>query len=368
MTAPQKKPASSRREFLTGQAAADALLAAADRAPPPSDANDAQRSPSSYLFQIGRSAMACEFQVFLNAGQHAAGPDAALRALDLVDKLEDQMSVYRPHTEVSDINRRAAAGPVAVEPRLFALLQRARQLFDETGGAFDITSGPLSKVWGFSRRSGRMPSDDEIRAAREFVGGQNVELNSKRATIRFHQPGVEINLNAIGKGHALDRCEELLLAEDVDNFLIHGGQSSLLARGSRAGLAAGETGWSVALRHPLRPEVRLAEILMRDRALGTSGSGTQFFYHQGRRYGHILDPRTGWPADAVLSTTVLAPTAADADALATAFYVLGLDESRAYCAQHPEIAALIVTPGDRSGAADVHAIGLDDRDWKQLAQ
>ena len=368
MTVPRKPPTSSRRKFLTGQAAVDALVDVVDRTSQPGESNDAPGSPRSYLFQIGRSAMACEFQVFLNAGQHPAGPDAALRALDLVDALEDQMSVYRPHTEISEINRRAAASPVAVEPRLFALLQQAQKLFDETGGAFDITSGPLSKVWGFYRRSGQMPSDDEIRAALEFVGGQQVEMNPERSTIHFLRPGLEINLNAIGQGHALDRCAELLLAESVNNFLMHGGQSSILARGSRAGLAASESGWSVALRHPLRPELRLAEIWLRDRALGTSGSGTQFFYHAGRRFGHILDPRTGRPAEAVLSSTVLAPTAAEADALATAFYVLGLEESRAYCARHPEIAALIVTPGERSGAAEVHALGLDEHDWKQTAE
>jgi thiamine biosynthesis lipoprotein len=104
----------------------------------------------------------------------------------------------------------------------------------------------------------------------------------------------------------------------------------------------------------------LAEIRLRDRALGTSGSGSQFFFHQGRRYGHILDPRTGRPADVVLSSTVLAPTAALADALATAFFVLGLEGATRYCARHPEISALLVMPDSRAGATTLHRVNLSN--------
>ena len=146
--------------------------------------------------------------------------------------------------------------------------------------------------------------------------------------------------------------------------MIHGGHSSILARGQRdrGGPAAC---WSVALRHPLRADRDMAEVYLRDRALATSGAGTQHFYAQGRRYGHILDPRSGYPADGVLSTTVLASEAATADALATAFYVLGLEQTRDYCQQHPEIAALLTCPGQHAGTIELHPLGLADDDWKQ---
>ena len=162
---------------------------------------------------------------------------------------------------------------------------------------------------------------------------------------------MEINLNAIGKGYAVDRCGELLRAAGVEDFLIHGGQSSVLAGGSRAGADADARGWSVALKHPLKPQQRLAEIWLRNRALGMSGSGVQFFHHQGRRYGHVLDPRTGWPAEGVLSATGLLPSAALADAVSTACFVMGREGVEEYCRNHTDVSAILVCPGEYAAAA-----------------
>jgi thiamine biosynthesis lipoprotein len=150
----------------------------------------------------------------------------------------------------------------------------------------------------------------------------------------------------------------------MDDFLIHGGQSSVLASGTHR--AAAVSGWTVGLRHPLRPDQRLAEFHLSDRALGTSGSGTQFFHHRGRRYGHLIDPRTGQPADGVYSATVVAPTAARADALATAFYILGLEGTQRYCADHADVGALIVTPGERAGSVELTNYGIDESTWRRV--
>jgi thiamine biosynthesis lipoprotein len=231
-------------------------------------------------------------------------------ALDLVESLESQLTVYRHESEVMDINRQAADGPVAVESRLYWLFQLARRLHSETRGALDITSGPLSETWGFSRREGRLPSEGEIAAARERVGMELVVLDDERSTIAFRRPGVSVNLNSIGKGYALDRMAELLATNCVSDYLLHGGRSSVLASGNQPGHG---DGWVVGLRHPLRPAKRLAEFTLRGESLSTSGSGTQFFIRRGRRYGHILDPRTGRPAEGLFSATVIAPTAAEAN-------------------------------------------------------
>ena len=326
----------------------------------PTVGQDASRP---YLLQMARRAMACEFEVCLPAGQSPNAAQAAVDALDLVEDLESRMTVYRDDSQVSRINREASDRPVPAEAWLFALVQQAIRLHAATGGAFDITSGPLSKVWGFFRRQGRMPDDTQLADALGRVGSQWIHLNETSGTIRFTKPGVEINLGGIGKGYALDRCRRLLVEAGVENFLLHGGQSSVLAHGCRA---AGRGGWTVAVRHPLRPEKRLLEIRLEDRALGTSGSGTQCFTHRGRRYGHILDPRTGQPADGVLSSTVVAPTAALADALATAFYVMGLDKARDYCDADPRLGAVIVVGGPRDGSVHIHAIGLGDEQWTRI--
>ncbi|MCY2991673.1 MAG: FAD:protein FMN transferase [Planctomycetota bacterium] len=362
------KHEASRRDFLTGRAALEAIRGLADHAesPPPKSPLELDREANtpSFLVEISRPAMAVEFQIFLNAGQPPSGPEVALQALDLVDALEDQLSVYREHSEVSQINRRASLEPVAVEPRLFGLLQQSLAIYAATTGAFDITSGPLSKVWGFFRRQGRFPQEADIREALERVGSQWLTLDRERTTVQFLKLGIEINFHAIGKGYSLDRAAELLRQAGIEDYLIHGGQSSILASGSRAGASEERRGWWVALRHPLRAEQQLGEIRLQDRALGTSGSGVQFFYHQGRRFGHILDPRTGWPSEGVLSATVLAPTAAEADALATAFTIWEPEQTAEFCRQREDVAAILVCPGERAGSLSLHTLGMSDTDWR----
>ncbi len=352
-------PRSTRRDFLQGKSAVDAV---ADLALGRGPAELPPPARESYLVQLSRQAMACKFEIFLNAGQYYRDTEAALLALDLVDRVEDQLSAFRDQSEVSRLNRLAAEGPVALEPRLFALIDQAVQLHAATQGAYDITSGPLSRAWGFMRRAGSIPDAETLAAARYCVGSQYLELDRATHSVRFRRSGLEISLGSIGKGYALDRCAELLVDLGIHDVLLHGGNSSVLARGAH-GLMPSERGWSVGVRHPLRPDRRLGEVKLKDRALATSGSGTQFFIHDGRRYGHILDPRGGWPAEGVLSVTVLAPTAAEADALSTALYVLGPEQSREYCNLHPEIAAIMLCPGTREGSVKRHFFGLDNRDW-----
>jgi thiamine biosynthesis lipoprotein len=358
-------PRSSRREFLQGKAAADALTQAARDVATPDELP--QPTPNNYLLQLSRRAMACTFEIFTNAGQYAHATESAIAALDLLDRLEDQLSVYREHSEISRLNRHAAEEPVAVEPRLFALLQTALRIHADTRGAYDITAGPLSNAWGFTRRAGAMPTAESLAAARECVGSQFLELDADAHTVRFLKGGLQINLGSIGKGYALDRCAESLAGVGIDHFLLHGGHSSVLGRGAHGALAD-EQGWTVGVRNALHPDRRLGQLRLKDRALATSGSGTQFFQHAGRRYGHILDPRSGWPAEGVLSVSVLAPSAAEADALSTAFYVLGLRATQEYCRQHAEVAAVMLCPGTRGGSMEIHRIGLDERDWTELEE
>ncbi|MDZ4780136.1 MAG: FAD:protein FMN transferase [Planctomycetia bacterium] len=343
----------SRRDFLRGKAARDVVTDWLDAVPSTLDVSPVETA-GRYLISLKRRAMACDFVVLLNAGQHNAGPTLAMQALDLIEELEAQLTIYRDSSEVLEINCTAAERPVVVEERLFELLQRAVALHRDTQGAYDITAGPLSKAWGFFRRQGEVPNEAALAEALAKVGSEKLTLDAERQTIALAQPGVELNLGAIGKGYALDRCAELLLEGGVDNFLIHGGQSSILARGARATGRPDEQGWSISIGDPLRPGKSMLEFPVVDRAVGTSGTQFQFFRHAGERYGHIIDPRTGWPAKGVLSCTVLAPTAAEADALSTAFFILGPEGAEAYCAARPETAALLVCPSNKPGEPIVH--------------
>jgi FAD:protein FMN transferase len=351
----------TRRNFLSGKSAAEAVGNALIGSPPPlPPPTSVGVQPGSHLLSVSREAMACLFEIVLDAATYRDATEVAVAALDLVAALEDQLTIYRDTSEVAAINRRAAEEPVIVEEGLFQLLRRAVALSDATGGAFDITAGRLSKVWGFYRRQGQMPSKEDVAEALATVGCRHLQLDESAHSVRFLQPGLELNLGAIGKGYALDRAAEALVAGGIRDFLIHGGNSSVIARGGRLA-----SGWSVALRHPLKPDVRLAEFFLCDQALGTSGSGTQFFHYQGKRYGHVLDPRTGWPADQVLSATTIAPTAEQADALSTAFYVMGLSGARSYCEMHPDVSALLVTSSATAGGIELHPLNLTEDHWRQ---
>src|SRR5690606_33672005 len=195
----------------------------------------------------------------------------------------------------------------------------ADQLHRDSGGAYDLAGGPLSQLWGFHTRQGRLPADEEIQSTLDQVGWGNVSLDRQQSEIAFRREGIAINFNSIGKGYALDCAAAVLESQGVSDFMFHGGRSSLLARGHRTG----QRGWPSGLRHPLRPQQPIASFWIKNQALSTSGSATQSFLHRGKRYGHLIDPRTGWPADTMHTVTVIAPTAMEADALSTAFYIMG---------------------------------------------
>ena len=302
---------------------------------------------------IGREAMACRFEVAFNAGEVADATALACRALDLVDDIEARISVYRESSELARVNALAAVDWVDVSPDLFRLLNRARELTELTAGGFDIAAGTLVRAWGFLHRAGRTPPEDAVAAALAASGTRWLELDSDRGRVRFSKPGVELNPGAIGKGWALDRALEMLVDAGVRSVLLHGGQSSVTARGIQGPTQPGRRGWKVGLRHPLRTGRRLATITLVDRALGTSGSGTQFFVDRGRRLGHILDPRTGRPAEGVISATAIAASAADADALATALYVLGPGGLPRIAPAGGDVAAILVMPGPAPGTISV---------------
>jgi len=292
-------------------------------------------APEDTWLHLSRTAMACRFEATLPMADRA-GTSVARQALAEADRLEQQLTIFRETSEVSQINRTAAAHPVQVEAALFALLQQCMELSRATAGAFDITSGPLSDCWGFLRRQGRIPEPQEIAAARALVGVEQWVLDHSARTIRFARDGVRINFGSIGKGYGLD-CITASLDHRVRACLLSAGSSSIRAIGS-----GDRSGWLVGVRHPRDKTRRLARLRMRDCAMATSGSEEQFFEHQGKRYGHIIDPRTGLPAERVSGVTVIAESAAMADALATAFFVGGPEMAESYCSTHPGVLVIML--------------------------
>ncbi len=366
----------TRREFLRvphnpGDKAAGDQAAASDQP------TDILQGESALLTHVSRQAMACQFEIRFPAGigrpasmagGHEHDIQLALETLESVETLEEQLSFFRPASEINRINLLAAEGPVEVEPGLFDLLCLAKEIWRQTEGALDITAAPLWQAWGFARRTAAVPGEEQIAQALSRVGFHLVELDARLHTIRFLRPGVQLNLGSIGKGYALDRCAAKLTQGGMENFLLNGGQSSILAHGAPASQTGNSTDsaddfWTIGIPHPWKSKHRAAEIRLRNRAIGTSSSQFQSFRHQGKFYGHIIDPRTGRPAEGVLSATAVAGSAALADALSTAFYVLGPEKSLAYCRNHAKIGAVLLTPSVRGGDIEIHHAGLDDGDF-----
>lgn len=259
---------------------------------------------------VARVAMGSVFEIVACGEDETYLRAAAEEALAEVARLDDQMSLYNPSSELCRINRRAHREAVRVEPRLYALLVRAKEIHELTGGAFDIAVQPLVDAWGFFGE-GRRPGRRELAQARAVSGMHLVTLRD--GTIRFAREGVALDLGGIGKGYALDRAAEILRARGITRAFLHGGTSSMLALDE----------WPVGIVDPRDPERRLGTVVLRDRALSASSAFGKFFTERGRAYGHILDPRTGRPVEGVAGAWALADSAADSDAFATAFHVLG---------------------------------------------
>lgn len=238
-----------------------------------------------------------------------------------VERLEQLLSFYRDDSDLVQLNATASLGTVRVDPRLFDILKRARDLWSSTGGAFDPTIGPLLRAWGFVGNSGSMPSAREIESARSIVGMQHVALDEEALEVHYERPGIELEFGAIGKGYAIERAVELLREEfGIESALIHGGTSTIFA----LGVQPDGSDWKVAVQRPnAAPGETVLNLPLRDRAVSVSAPHGKWFQQDGKRYGHVLDPRTGYPAAGSVLAVVATGSATESDALSTALLVLG---------------------------------------------
>lgn len=239
-------------------------------------------------------------------------------AATLVDSL---MSNYRPDSDVSRVNRSAGNGEwIAVAPGTFEVLTASIEYARTSSGAFDPTVGPLVDVWGFYRERGNVPAASALDSARALVGWRLIEIDAARRRVRLPRAGMRLDFGAIAKGYAVDLALEAARAAGAGRAMIDlGGNIGVL------GPAPEGSAWPLGLSHPRDPEAPFAVVHVERGALATSGDYERFFLHDGVRYAHLLDPRTGWPVQGVASVAVLAPTGIASDALSTMLFVLGPD-------------------------------------------
>jgi thiamine biosynthesis lipoprotein len=277
-------------------------------------------------YEASLDAMGSTFSVALYGEERTQLTAAADAALEEARRLDHKLSNYREESEWSTVNRFAAERDVTVSPELFNLLAACLDYSRQSEGAFDITVGPLMKVWGFYRGSGRLPHRAEIRGAMSRIGYQHLALNATARTVRFLRPGMEIDPGGIGKGYAVGRMAEILKEQGIRSAFITAGGSSMVAIGA----PPGEPGWRVKIRDPKDSRKTVAEVILKDEAMSTSGSYEKFFRAEGHIYSHIMDPRTGFPAQGMYSASVIAPKAIDSEAWTKPYYILG----RSWAAGH----------------------------------
>jgi thiamine biosynthesis lipoprotein len=291
--------------------------------------------------RLARHAMATRFEIVLHGDNPARLRGAGEEALAQVERIEAQLSIFQPTSEIARVNADAARQPVRVSPPVFRLLELARRLHDESGGAFDITIAPLVRCWGFMDGPGSWPDAKEVARVRRLVGMEHVILDAENMTVRFDSDGVMLDLGAIGKGYAIDRAVESLREAGATCALLHGGTSTVHGIGH----PPGEEAWKVAIESPsgqgATPEL-LATVPLQDEAMSVSAVWGKWFEHDGKTFGHVLDPRAGQPvANAVLAAVVL-PTATETDALSTALLVAGLEGHEKIAQLRPRMRTLVV--------------------------
>ncbi len=277
--------------------------------------------------QESADAMGSTYTVQLYGYDRVRMEAAAEAAFDEVRRLDELLSNYKPESEWSQVNRNAANRPVQVSPELFHLLSACEEYSRESQGAFDITVGPLMRVWGFYKASGHLPHRPEILAALSKTGYRHVHLDQRTRSVRFDRSGVELDPGGIGKGYAVDRMVDVLRQNGVQTALVAGSGSSIYGMGAPP---AEPRGWRVEIKDPKHTTKTIAEVFLKNMSMSTSGSYEKFFRAEGRVYAHIMDPRTGYPARGSLSVSVLAPRTIDSEAWTKPYFVNG----RQWTARH----------------------------------
>ncbi|MDQ6678149.1 MAG: FAD:protein FMN transferase [Acidobacteriota bacterium] len=271
-------------------------------------------------------AMGSTYSVVLYGPDREVLEHAAELAFDEARRLDDELSNYKPESPWSQVNRHAAERPVPVPVELFDLLSACLNYSKRSEGAFDITVGPLMRVWGFYKGSGHLPKPGDVKMAMTRVGYRNIKLDAATHSVRFAKTGVEMDPGGIGKGFAVDKMAEILRKAGIEIALISGSGSSIYAMGA----PPGEKGWTISIRDPHQETKTVQDIVLKDESLSTSGSYEKFFEADGRVYAHIMDPRTGYPARGMLSVSVITPRTIDSEAWCKPFFING----RAWAAQH----------------------------------
>ncbi len=296
----------------------------------------AQQAHAAWHERVVDGIMGTRISAEVWADEGVDGEEAIDAVMEEMRRIDRSMSTYKPDSEVSQVNAKAAQAPVRVSDELFDLLMKAVHFSQITDGAFDITYASVGFMYDFRRQ--QKPSDAQIKHALPAVNYRHLLLDAKTRTVKFTQPAVRIDLGGIAKGHAVDRCIELLQKRGIQHALVSAGGDSRII-GDRFGQP-----WVIGLQHPDRKNEVFQRIPLIDAALSTSGDYERYFDEDGVRYHHIIDPHSGRSASLVRSATIIGPDATTTDGLSKTAFVLGPEKALQIYNRLPGIDAILVSP------------------------
>ena len=255
-----------------------------------------------------------------------------------ITRIENLISDWKPTSQVSEVNQNAGIRPVKVDREVFELTQRALRFSKITDGGFDISFAAMDRIWKFDGSMTEMPSAEAIKKSVEKVGYKNIILDSINSTIFLKLKAMKIGFGALGEGYATDKCRAMMLAKGIQAGIINGSGDM-----STWGTQPNRKPWNIGITNPFDTDKLLAVVPINNGAVTTSGSYEKFVVFDGKRYSHIINPATGYPATGLCSVTVFGPNAETANGLSTSLMVLGKTAGLVLLDKFPDYSCLMIT-------------------------
>jgi thiamine biosynthesis lipoprotein len=282
--------------------------------------------------------MGSRFQITLVDKDSISAEQNIDKAIAEITRIENLISEWRPETQISQVNQNAGIKPIKVDKEVFDLTKKGIYFSKLTDGAFDISIVAMDKIWKFDDSMDELPSEQAIKESVRHVGYQNIILDSTNSTIFLKTPGMKIGFGSIGKGYAADKTRDLMKSMGVKAGIIDASGDI-----STWGTQPDGKPWAIGINNPFNNHKMAAVLYFKENAVTTSGSYEKYAEIHGKRYSHIMNPKTGYPSTGLTSVTITGPNATMANGFSTSIMVLGEKEGLKLLKQFPEYHYLLIT-------------------------
>lgn len=296
--------------------------------------------------------MGSQFEISVVTKDSVSGQIAIQNAIDEIERIENLISEWRPQTQISKVNQNAGIQAVKVDDEIIELTRRAIVFSELSNGAFDISFASIDKVWKFDKSMTKLPSKRKIRKSVEKIDYRNILIDTIHQTLFLKKKGMKIGFGSTGKGYAADKAKELLMSQGIEAGLINASGDI-----SCWGFPPDSDSWTVGITNPLKKNAVFATVPLHGKSVTTSGNYEKFATINGKRYTHIIDPRSGWPVQGLASVTVFGPSAEMCNGFSTSIMVLGQEKGLEMLNQYPDYSGILISDsGEISTSKNLSAI------------